>query len=227
MPFYATDDYRLRDNGARLFVHEFMKLVNLKHSGQPTFIAIGILIVALWFGGNDWVLALEYHRDKIAAGELWRILTGHLVHTNTWHMLLNLTSLLFIGLLFGTLLSAKVWIAAFVFCSLAVSAAYWFIAPQFIIYVGLSAALYGVIIIGALEDFNNNKLIAGALLIIVTGRVIWQQFDGASDSLADMVDSRVAIESHLYGIVSGYVFSLILFLSGINSDKDVTDTELD
>jgi len=227
LPFYATDDYRLRDNGARLFVHEFMKLVNLKHSGQPTFIAIGILIVALWSGGNDWVLALEYHRDKIAAGELWRILTGHLVHTNTWHMLLNLTSLLFIGLLFGTLLSAKVWIAAFVFCSLAVSAAYWFIATQFIIYVGLSAALYGVIIIGALEDFNDNKLIAGSLLIIVTGRVIWQQFDGASDSLADMVDSRVAIESHLYGIVSGYVFSLILFLSGINSDKDVTDTELD
>ena len=204
-----------------------MKLINLKHSGQPTFIAIGTLIVALWLGGNDWVVALEYHREKIATGELWRVLTGHLVHTNTWHMLLNLSSLLFIGLLFGTLLSAKIWVGAFIFCSLAVSAAYWFIAPQFIIYVGLSAALYGVIIVGALQDFKDNKLIAGALLVIVTGRVIWQQFDGASESLADMVDSRVAIESHLYGIVAGYLFSVLLFVTQLSSGKDAQDIQPD
>lgn len=204
-----------------------MKLINLRHSGQPTFIAIGILIVALWLGGNDWVAALEYHREKIATGEFWRLLTGHLVHTNTWHMLLNLSSLLFIGLLFGTLLSAKIWVGAFIFCSLAVSAAYWYITPQFIIYVGLSAALYGVIIIGALQDFKDNKLIAGALLVIVTGRVIWQQFDGASESLADMVDSRVAIESHLYGIIAGYLFSLLLFVTKLSSDKDAQDIQSD
>ena len=201
-----------------------MRLINLKHSGQPTFIAIGLIIVALWLGGNDWVSALEYHREKIAAGEFWRILTGHLVHTNTWHMLLNLASMLFIGLLFGTLLTAQVWVLAFLFCALAVSATYWFISPQYIVYVGLSAALYGIIIIGALQDLKHNQLIAGALVIFVTGRVIWQQFDGASESLSDMVESRVAVESHLYGLIAGYVYSLLLLVKKTSADKDAQDT---
>lgn len=173
---------------------------------------IAVIIIGLWFGGDDWVRALEYHGDKIANGEFWRFLTGHLVHSNTWHMLLNLSSLVFIGLLFSSLLSGVVWALAFLFCSLLVSACYWFITPEFKIYVGLSAALYGVIIIGALQDLRENKMIAGALLVIVTGRVIWQQFDGASDSLAVMVESRVAIESHLYGISAGYLFSLLHYL---------------
>ncbi len=188
-----------------------MKLIDLNHSGTKCFLVIAVIIIGFWFGGDSWVKALEYHRIKIEDGEVWRLLTGHLVHSNSWHMLLNLSSLVFIGLLFSSLLSGLVWALAFVFCALVVSACYWFISPEYVIYVGLSAALYGVIIVGALQDLRENKLIASALLIIVTGRVIWQQFDGASDSLADLVDSRVAIESHLYGIAAGYGFSLLYY----------------
>ena len=204
-----------------------MKLIDLKHSGTHCFLVIAVIIIGLWFGGDSWVTALEYHSDRIAEGEYWRILTGHLVHSNTWHMLLNLSSLMFIGLLFSSLLSGLTWALAFIFCSLVVSACYWFITPDYKIYVGLSAALYGVIIIGALQDLRDNKLIAGALLIIVTGRVIWQQFDGASDSLAEMVDSRVAIESHLYGIAAGYVFSLLYFINQLRAGNNVVQPDAD
>ena len=197
-----------------------MKLIDINNSGQRWFASVAVAISLLAIGGDNLAQLLAYHRDYISSGEFWRLLTGHLVHSNTWHYLLNLASLLFIGALFGQLLSGAVWATAFVFCGLSISGIYWFFAPGFTSYVGLSAVLYGVIIIGAIQDLPKNKLIAIALIIIVTGRVIWQQFDGASESLTELVENRVAIESHLFGIITGYLFSLLLFLKNVLNKGD-------
>lgn len=190
-----------------------MKLFDIHNSGQRLFVVLMVIISLLWLAGDSWRQALEYNRAEIADGDIWRIISGHLVHSNGWHLLLNISSLGLIGLLFGSQLNARLWAVAFVFCGLVVSGAYWFISPEYNSYVGLSAALYGVIIIGALEDLQENPWIAAALLLIVTGRVIWQQFDGASPELAELVESRVAIESHLYGMLAGYFYALLLWIS--------------
>ena len=44
------------------------------------------------------------------------------------------------------------------------------------------------------------------LAVIVVGRVFYQQIDGPSQELADMIESRVAIESHAFGIGSAIVW---------------------
>ena len=33
-----------------------------------------------------------YHRDQLIAGEYWRLISGHFVHTTITHMVLNLAS---------------------------------------------------------------------------------------------------------------------------------------
>jgi len=91
-----------------------------------------------------------------------------------------------------------------------VSSAYFWYATEFDYYVGLSAVLYAVIIIGALLDIKEQPLIASLILLVVTGRVIWQQFSGGADNLANLIDERVAIESHLFGISAGYLQGSIL-----------------
>ena len=167
----------------------------------------------LWLMGDSTLNALMYHRDAIISGEFWRYLSGHLVHSNGWHLLLNLASLTMIGLLFSSHLSIILWALVFVLSGVMISSGYFFVAVQFQSYVGLSAILYAVIIIGALLDIKQQPLIAVLVLVVVTGRVIWQQFSGSMESLASIIEDRVAIESHLFGIISGYIqgFALLLW----------------
>jgi len=186
------------------------------------FIIVAVIVSLLWLGGTELSNQLAFHRLLIIEGEFWRLISGHLVHSNTWHYLLNLASLTMIALLFGSLMSNINWSFAFLFCALFVSGCYLVLAPQYTSYVGLSAVLYGVIIVGALLDLKDNKLVAIILLLVVTGRVIWQQFDGPSEELAELVNNRVAVESHLFGIISGYLFGLYKLFS-LNNDTDPSD----
>jgi rhomboid family GlyGly-CTERM serine protease len=190
-----------------------MKLLDLQQGGQRWFLSMMILISLLWLGGDSLRDMLAYQQQAVHDGQVWRLITGHLVHSNLWHLLLNLASLTLIGVLFGNRLSGLQWASCFIYCALVVSGLYLVIATEYSTYVGLSAVLYGAIIVGALEDFKDNKFIAGMLLVIVTARVIWQQFEGPPEALAEMINDRVAIESHLFGLASGYFFwfSLVIF----------------
>ena len=183
------------------------------------FIIVGLISSLLWLTGSSGLDALSYHRDSVEGGQFWRLLTGHFVHSNGWHLLLNLASLMMIGLLFSQHLSIFLWTIAFVASGLFISACYYFIAPQYQYYVGLSAILYGVIIVGALLDLKEQTIIAALVLIVVTGRVIWQQFSGSVESLADLIESRVAIESHLFGIISGYLLGVIFLIRQYKRDQ--------
>jgi len=176
------------------------------------FFSIAIISTTLWLLGESTLNALMYHRSGIKAGEIWRILSGHIVHSNGWHLLLNLASLMMIGLLFSQHLTRLVWLLSFVLSGLMISACYFWIAPEYEYYVGLSAVLYAVIIIGAILDIKEQPLIAVIILVIVTARVIWQQYSGSLDSLAELIEDRVAIESHLFGIGSGYVLGILLLI---------------
>lgn len=46
-------------------------------------------MAAIHFSGGAWAEALIFDRAKIEAGEIWRLVTGHLVHLNLQHLLWN------------------------------------------------------------------------------------------------------------------------------------------
>jgi rhomboid family GlyGly-CTERM serine protease len=167
------------------------------------FILTGITSTLLWMLGDSALIALRYDRSGIFSGQLYRLLSGHIVHSNGWHLLLNLTSLGMIGLLFSQHLSRRIWLFVFVLSALIISTCYLWIAPEYEYYVGLSAVLYAVIIIGALLDIKEQPLIAMIILLLVSGSM---------DSLAMLIEDRVAIESHLFGICTGYFLGIILVI---------------
>ena len=183
------------------------------------FVSIGALIALTWLLGDTGVRALQLDPEGIEQAEFWRLLTGHLVHTNLWHLLLNIASLTLIAMLFSALLSVKEWGVVFIASALLISCAYLLLSPDFDHYVGLSAVLYAVIIVGACFDIKTHPVIATTVLVIVTGRVIWQQYSGAVDELAHLINARVAIESHLYGVITGYLLAGMLFIVRLKTTR--------
>ncbi len=190
--------------------HKLQSLGMLPHKSFIFFLSVALLVTVLWSLGDSITQHLMYHQRSIADGQVWRIITGHLVHSNGWHLLLNITSLLLIGWLFSQHLDIRLWATVFLLSALMISLTYFWLAPQFQYYVGLSAVLYAIIIIGALFDLKQQPLIAIIILLVVTGRVIWQQFSGGVDELAELIGERVAVESHLFGIIIGYLQGLFL-----------------
>ena len=74
-----------------------------------------------------------------------------------------------IGLLFSQHLSMALWSILFASSGIIISGCYYWIAPEFHYYVGLSAILYGVIIVGALLDVKEQPFIASVVLLLLQG----------------------------------------------------------
>src|SRR5690606_7331879 len=81
--------------------------------------AAGILLMAA-LQAAGLAHSLRYDRQAILDGEVWRLLSGNLVHLGWSHLWLNAFGLLLVWLLFGPLLPSSVWLLQAAWASLAV-----------------------------------------------------------------------------------------------------------
>ncbi|MCG9768461.1 rhombosortase, partial [Pseudoalteromonas piscicida] len=152
---------------------------------------------------------LDFDRNAIADGEIWRILSGQFTHSNWYHLMLNLLGILFIWLLHAEYTTLRKYWLNVLFLGLFTGLMILLFSPNIVVYTGLSGLLHGLIVWGALEDIKR-KLTTGYLLFIgVWAKVCWEQYAGASTDVAKLIDSRVAIEAHLFGAVGGVVLAVI------------------
>jgi rhomboid family GlyGly-CTERM serine protease len=111
---------------------------------------------------------LVYQRDAIAAGEWWRLLTGHWVHGDAEHLLWDLAGLGVLGLLFER---ERIWLLLFslLASSLAIDLWLWWRMPWMETYCGLSGLLNGLLGCGLLIQWwrsrDNILLIIGLLAV--------------------------------------------------------------
>lgn len=180
-----------------------------------TLIIGGTTLAALFH--PDTTLALRYDLAAIQQGQIWRLLTGHLVHSNTQHALLNLAGLWLIASLFERNARAIVWIVLTVLMACVSSIGFWLFKPEMTSYVGFSGVLHGLFFIAAISEWPRDRLVAGALALFLAGKLILTQFMGPSASTEAMIGVSIAEIAHLLGaaqgIVLGWLFRRLLFLS--------------
>ena len=150
---------------------------------------------------NPW---LQYSREAIAEGQLWRLVSGHLVHMNNSHMLFNLSGFLLCWFFFPDLLTRRrLWIWLVTSISL-VSAAFWFIDTHLEGYVGLSGILHGLLVMCLLAGLSGHPKLHGLLLLLLVGRLTWEQTPGYNvNYMVDTIGGSVYVNAHLYGSLVG------------------------
>jgi len=123
--------------------------------------------------------ALVYERADIAAGEVWRLWTGHLVHYNGGHLFWDL----------AVFVPAGMWLEAIApglarrFCLLgppAISAALFVGEPSLARYAGLSGLATGVLVLLALvqwrRDVRAPRWFWPAVLALVALKIVLEAF---------------------------------------------------
>ena len=182
---------------------------------KPQFSLGPLILLAtvflLFLSGSATTELLAYDRYALESLETWRLLSGSLVHTNGYHLLLNGAGLFFLWALHGEHYRPMLFIKLFLWCGLGTSLGIYYLSPSLIWYVGLSGALHGLFVWGACMDIRN-KIYSGVLLLLgIVAKVGWEQWQGSSDEVADLIGASVAIDAHFYGAVSGLALFILMW----------------
>ena len=176
---------------------------------SPERAAIGLAIALLALHALAPGDALEYQRGALAR-QPWRLLTGHLVHLNWPHALVNAAALWIVARLYAPDLSATRQAIALAASALAISAALAWLHPDIEWYRGLSGALHGLFFAGAVtwllaeRPRRLGRLWMPALLFVGGWvKVVFEQPSGGGLPHADWLGAAVVPQAHLAGAACG------------------------
>jgi len=167
-----------------------------------TMLLLVIWVSSQYLGGPAlW----DYSRSAITDGQVWRVLSGHFVHLNTTHLLMNSLGLLGIVAVWGTALNGArpLWLSMSI--GLGISVSLWLGEPQLQHYAGASGVLHGLFAAGIIlaRDLDLRfRLFAGAALIAKL--IAETQFNTGS---AELIGAPVIHAAHQWGALWGAVLA--------------------
>lgn len=146
--------------------------------------------------------------SSTVAGEFWRVFSAYLVHSNVWHMTMNLLGLVAVSWFWRDAVSPRHFLLLVTTSTLFVSLCYLLLHPPATVYFGFSAILHSLIAALSLITWSRQPWASAIVLLVMGGRALEQWLVPESvESLASLIDAPVAAESHLYGLLSGILWS--------------------
>jgi rhomboid family GlyGly-CTERM serine protease len=158
--------------------------------------------------------ALEYNREAVAAGDLWRLLTGQLVHWSTAMWVADVTVLLVAAFVLARR-NRRLLMLCLSLSVVAVAGAVHFLAPELARYRGSSGIATALVVAGALELARTPgapRRAAIAALVLGTSKLAYELATGVSLSSGTLPpEVRVAPVAHVAGVASGAAAWLVRF----------------
>jgi len=161
---------------------------------------------------------LRYQNDVISTLEFWRLFTGHWVHLNWTHWLLNNLGFILLAALTKVNWRLSFWIKLILIHSLFISLMLLLLNPQLHWYVGFSGLLYGLYIVAAWLSYNKDKFISIMIMALVFIKIGLEQLFGSEVSTQALLGAPVVVDAHAYGLLCG-IFSAVFLTLQIKTMK--------
>jgi rhomboid family GlyGly-CTERM serine protease len=185
--------------------------LRLRHGDWLLPVALFVLLLAVMLAGDHAAQALRYERGAVLAGEAWRLLTGHLVHADGWHLLWNVLGLALVFALFRGEYSRGEWLAVMLASTAAIDLGFLAFEPQIGWYVGLSGVLHGLMAAGLVASLRKRRdpLVVGVAGLLA-GKLIWEHLRGPLPFAAGSIGVPVIHQAHTYGAIGGLLCAAVL-----------------
>lgn len=164
-------------------------------------------LIALTLGGEAVQQALRWSRSGIAAGEHWRWITGHFVHLDLAHALLNAAGLALVWALFARVWSPRRWLLIAVLGIAGIDLGLWWLS-DIEWYVGLSGLLNTLAAAGIVREIIDGDRMAWVVGLLGLAKLVSENLSGPMPFLQP--DIPVVLDAHLYGALVGMVCGLVL-----------------
>lgn len=139
----------------------------------------------------------------IREGQVWRLVSGHLVHLSWSHYLMNGLAFLMICGLYAPWLTASTLARWMLVTALAVGFGLMWFEPQLGWYVGLSGVLHGLLVAGSLREALRREALGVLVLLAVGLKLAWEQTYGPMPGSESAAGGAVIVNAHLYGAFGG------------------------
>ena len=174
-----------------------------KHYFIPVGIAISVTLVALL--GSNGAQWLRYDRIAILDGQLWRLITAHIVHLGWSHLAMNLAGLCLIWAIFGGHIPWQRWLTLLLVGVIGISILLFIFNPHLRWYVGLSGVLHTLFIAGCLVDLKYRRWDTRILLALVIFKLAYEQLWGPMPGSESTAGGKVIVDAHFYGAICGFL----------------------
>ncbi|MES9965372.1 MAG: rhombosortase [Candidatus Sedimenticola sp. 20ELBAFRAG] len=165
------------------------------------------LALYMMLGPAPELLVLD--RSGIAAGEWWRLFTGHWVHSDSQHLLMDTAGLFILGLLFEKV-SPWRFLILLTGSALSLDLLLWLNLPWIEAYCGLSGLLNAMLSAGMLLMWRKTgDWVYPLIWVIAAGKILTELYLGQaifSETLWPSVP-----EAHAYGLFTGALLGSALF----------------
>ena len=168
-----------------------------------------LFLISCTLQAFGWVDNWRFNRNMVEQGDVWLLLSGHIVHLNWSHWLLNMAGLAIVAFFFSSHATLKQWLLVVLVSAVIISAGIWWWMPDIIYYVGLSGVIHGLFLYGALREIRFYPVSGYVLTAVVIAKLSWEFFYGALPGSEDMAGGRVLTEAHLLGAIGGILVWLL------------------
>ncbi len=170
------------------------------------------LIWIVFTAGLQWIgkPIFRFEHDVLSNFEFWRLLTGHWVHLNWTHWLLNNLGLLVLVAITRVHWRISFWVKVIIIHSLIISIAFLILNSELNWYVGFSGVLYGLFMLAALLNLKKDKFMSLLLMGIVFTKIAAEQFIGSEISTEALLGAPVIVDAHAYGMLCGLALGVLL-----------------
>jgi rhomboid family GlyGly-CTERM serine protease len=181
------------------------------------FLALALASLLVAAAGPRALAALAYARWSVRSGEVWRLLTTHLVHAGASHLAWNLGGLAMVALLVGRQLSAARWSMVALGGACGTSLGVFLLSPRTTAMAGLSGLLHALLAAGAVAALRRDRQSGGVLLVALAGQLVaerWELWPAASS-----LGRATAIDAHLCGALAGALLGALLAMTRENQER--------
>lgn len=177
-------------------------------ASRDKVLGAAVFVCCLW-ALQSYLGVLEFDRQQVLSGEIWRIWTGHLVHTNISHFALNIVAAIIIYFTFFTRIkSGELLLYGSVFATL-ISVTLLCIHPSLDWYNGLSGLLHALVAYFSVRLARDEDKIFWAGLVIIWMKVLVEAIRAHSGYENLVGDMTIITEAHLLGAFFGTVTAFI------------------
>ena len=150
----------------------------------------------------------RYDRAAVAAGELWRLITGHLVHLGPSHLAMNVLALAILAVVLPALATWRQWLLTFLSSALFIDIGLFAFHPSVEWYVGLSGVLHGFWTAGVVLAIRARRFEAIPLAVLLLLKLGYEFLFGPIPLSGEVAAGPVVSVAHAWGAIGGAAFAL-------------------
>jgi rhomboid family GlyGly-CTERM serine protease len=176
-----------------------------------TAAGFALLLVALALAGPGAVALLRYERAAVLGGQVWRLLSAHLVHADAAHLAWNLAGAALVWWLFAGEFTRRGWCFVMFASTVAIDLGFIFFEPQIEWYLGFSGVLHGCMAAGLVAWLAKARdPVTVAVTLVFAAKLVWEHFVGPLPFTSATLSLPVVVEAHSFGAIGGSIAALWL-----------------